>query len=119
VGAKVQGIKDRYDGFGICNFAVANFELSDAALALLLNVIHPIVAFAKPPIEGQVIFDYVDCPKLAEAFRSFGPYSIANSAELSQQLVHDMCKDLAPAEIKSVRYFRPSRVGEVIFNYWD
>jgi len=119
VGAKLQTIKDRYDGVGICNFAIAYFEFSDAIVAALLNVVHPVIAFAKCPVDGQVTFDYVDCPKLAEEFRCLGAYSIAGCAELNQPLVRELCEDLAPDEVKRVRYFRPMRVGDVIFNFWD
>jgi hypothetical protein len=117
--AKVQAIEDRYDGIGICNFAVAYFEFSDTVVALMLNVVYPVIAFAKCPVEGQIIFEYVDCPKLADEFRSLGEYTIATSAELNQNLVRELWKDLAPVEAKRVRYFRPARVGDVIFNYWD
>ena len=65
-GAKEKAIKDLHDGFGVCSFAVASFEFSDGQhVALLLNVVYPVIAFAKCPVEGQIIFEYVDCPKLA------------------------------------------------------
>jgi hypothetical protein len=119
VGANVQAIKDRYDGIGVCNFAVAYFEVSDTVVALLLNVVYPVIAFANCPVEGQIIFEYVDCQKLAEEFRSLGEYTIATCSELNQPLVRELWKDLSPVEAKRIRYFRPARIGDVIFNYWD
>src|SRR5262245_9332645 len=41
LGAKVPNIKNRWDGVGICNFAIARFDFSDSNVAVLLNVIHP------------------------------------------------------------------------------
>ena len=103
----------------MCNYAVAHFEFDDCAIDLLLNLIHPILAFAKRPLEGQIIFEFVDCPKLAEAFSATGIFTIASREELNRPLLQEMWKDLTLAEQKSVRYFRPKRVGDLIFNYWD
>ena len=118
-GAKIQSIKDSYDGVGICSFAIALFEFSDSTVAVLLNVIRPIIAFSKSPSEGQILFEYIDCSKLAEVFQAFGTYSISISHQLNQPLVRNICKNLAPAEQEQVRYFRPARVGDLIFNSWD
>lgn len=119
VGSNLGGIEDPYEAGRICNYAIARFEFSDAAVAVLLNVAYPILAFAKCPKEGQIVFEYIDSPKLAEVFRTLGEYSVATSEELNRPLVRGMCNDLAPWEQKRVRYFRPKRVGDVIFNYWD
>jgi hypothetical protein len=89
------------------------------AIAVLVNYIRPIIAFAKWPAEGQIISEYIDCPKLAEAFLEVGQYTIPSSEELNRPLLREMVKRLAPAEQKSVRYFRPERVGDVVFNNWD
>ena len=119
LGAKVPNIKNRWDGVGICNFAIARFDFSDSNVAVLLNVIHPILAFAKYPAYGETVFEFADCPKLAQLFRSFDSYNVSTSAELNQPLVREMWENLAPQEQKSVRYFRPARVGDLVFNFWD
>jgi hypothetical protein len=119
VGARLRTVQDRNEALGACNYAIARFELPDATVAVLLNAVHPVLAFAEWPAEGQLAFEYVDCPKLAEVFRTLGGYQIAASEELNQPLVREMCADLTMAEQEHVRYFRPRRVGDVIFNYWD
>jgi hypothetical protein len=119
VGAKIQSIQDPREAAKLCNYAMARFEFSDCVVAVLLNLIHPIVAFAKYPVEGQIIFEYIDHASLAQAFRTFGEYAVATGEELSRPLVREMCKELSPTELKRVGYFRPARVGDVIFNYWD
>lgn len=119
LGAKIVAIKDRYDQVGVCNFAIAYIVFHDDTIAVLLNAVFPVLAFAKPPKEGQVSFDYVDCPKVAREFKSVGDYSIATAAEMNEPLVRHHYKDLAPFEVKRIRYFRPARVGDVVFNSWD
>jgi hypothetical protein len=117
-GAEVQAIRDPYEG-GPSNYAMARIQFSDNVVVVLVNSIRPIIAFAKCPAEGQITFEYIDCPKLADAFLAVGEYAIATSEELNRPLLREMCKNLASAELKRVRYFRPKRVGDVVFNYWD
>lgn len=38
---------------------------------------------------------------------------------MDRPLTHDLCRELASYEVKLIRYFRPRRIGEVIFNGWD
>jgi hypothetical protein len=118
-GAKVQAIRDPYEGGSSGNYAIARIQFSDTVVAVLVNEIRPIIAFAKCPVEGQITFEYIDCPKLADAFLEVGDYTIATSEELNRPLLRETCKSLAPAEQKRVRYYRPARVGDVVFNYWD
>lgn len=102
-----------------CSYSMACFSFSDSTVVALLNVVYPIIGFVRPPKEGQIVFDYIDCPKLADAFRAIGGYTVVQSEVLDLPLRHEYCSDLAPSELKRVQYFRPARIGDVIFNYWD
>jgi hypothetical protein len=112
-GATVQAIRDPFEA-GPSNYAMARIQFSDCVVAVFVNSVRPIIAFAKNPVEGQITFEYIDYPKLASVFLAFGEYTIATSDELNTPLLRAMCKNLAPAEQKRVRYFRPRRVGDVI-----
>ena len=118
-GARLQAIRDPYEGGIPSNYAIARIQFSDTEVAVLINSTRPIIAFAKCPAEWQITFEFIDCPKLAAAFLEVGEYSIATSEELNRPVLRELCKNLAPAELKSVRSFRPARIGDVIFNYWD
>jgi hypothetical protein len=102
-----------------CNYALAQFRLRDAEVAAVLNGVHPFLAFAAPPTDGQVRLDFADCPELAAEFDRIGGYALLAFAEVSKPLTQKMCDELAHHEQKRVRYFRPPRVGDVIFNHWD
>ncbi len=121
--ATVQTIRDPYECGSPSNYAVARIRFSDNNVVLVLvlvNQVRPIVAFAKAPsVEWQITFEFIDCAKLADAFLEVAEYIIAASEELNRPLLREMCKDLAPREKQGVRYYRPARVGDVIFNYWD
>jgi hypothetical protein len=101
-----------------CNYALAVFARREETIAAALNGVFPLLAFAIPPAEGQVDLDFTDCPELGATFEQLG-YTVLPSAELARRLTREMWQGLAPHEQKDIRYFRPRRVGDVIYNYWD
>jgi hypothetical protein len=119
VGAALLDIEDPHDAFQMRNYAAAHFVSSDRSISCLLNLIFPILAFVNFPNEGQIVFEYTDAPNLSKAFSDFGICTIPSAEELNRPLIQDMWTELAAAEQKRIRYFRPKRVGDVIFNFWD
>jgi hypothetical protein len=102
-----------------CNYALALIELRDKTVAVVLNEVFPMLAFAVPPTDGQARLDFADCPDLAVEFERLGSYTRLTAEYLNQPLTSEMCGELAVHELKHVRYFRPPRVGDVVFNHWD
>ena len=70
-------------------------------------------------LDRSRVFEYTDAPNLSKAFSDFGICTIPSAEELNRPLIQDMWTELAAAEQKRIRYFRPKRVGDVIFNFWD
>lgn len=75
-------------------------------------------AGVRHPADGQVDLDFVDCPELGAAFERLG-YTVMPAAELARPLTQESLQGLASHELNQVRYFRPRRVGGVIYNLWD
>jgi hypothetical protein len=101
-----------------CNYALAVFTHHEETVAAVLNGVFPLLAFVIPPTDGELELDFVDCPKLGAVFEQLG-YKVLLAVELVHLLTREMWQELAPHEQKNVRYFRPRRVGDVIYNYWD
>jgi hypothetical protein len=101
-----------------CNYTLAVFASREGVIAAVLNGVFPLLAFASPPTDGQVALDFADCPALESVFKQFG-YTVLPAAELARPLTREMWQGLTPHEQKHLRYFRPRRVGDVIYNYWD
>lgn len=104
---------------GTTNFATAVLELPEGAVVVLLNAHFPIIGFARPPREGQVLFHFMDMPGLADLFRSLGVYEVVTAPDLERPIVEEDLSRLGPAEMEQVRYWRPARVGDLLFNDWD
>jgi hypothetical protein len=85
---------------------------------VLCNAHHPIVAFASPAAhEGDVCIEFVDCPQLAgplsSEFRVLGK-EVAGAGISSEALAQ-----LGKSGLEQMRYWKPQRIGDLIFNFWD
>ena len=101
-----------------CNFADALLQIGDDRVAVLLNCIYPLVAFAaESDLNGPP--DFCDNATLSRAFADYPEFSVTSRSTLLQSVAPEMLAALAPAEIKQFNYWKPTRLGDVIFNYWD
>ena len=117
VGADVL-YKPRRDPSANCNFYDALLDLSGVHIRVLLNVVNPLVAFARdwaspgsPPV-------FVDQSDLAAAFAELA-YTVISLQTLESPVTNDNIALLAPAEVEQLDYWKPNRIGDVVFNYWD
>lgn len=104
------------------NFVMAVVELADGPVAVFLNRHFPVIGFAVPPGAGDVSplpLRFVDCKLLAQEFRATGGYEVLSREELERSLDPNHLQQLLPAEIEQAKYWRPQRVGDVVFNFWD
>jgi hypothetical protein len=85
---------------------------------VLCNAHYPIVAFTTAAThEGDLRLEFMDCPELAEALRT--EFSIITRQEACADITDEVVALLGDAELQQMRYWRPQRIGDVIFNYWD
>ena len=101
------------------NFTVGTLATRAGRVAVLLNAQYPIVGFADPPMSGEVLLRFRDGSALAEFFREFGVYEVLSASDLERRPTPDDLDGLSEAELAQVAYWRPQRVGDVVFNYWD
>ena len=88
------------------------------AIRVLCNAHYPIVTFAAPTAhEGDARLEFMDCPELADAFRA--EFVIMTSHEACSGVADELVAQLGEAELHEMCYWRPQRIGDLIFNYWD
>lgn len=104
---------------GLSSFVVIVLETKSGVVAVLLHSYHPVMAFAAPPITAGMPLQFLDCPELANAFSNLGIYELALAAELERPLTPSDLSELSDAELTQVKYWKPRRIGDVAFNYWD
>ncbi len=102
-----------------CKFYDALIAIDDTQIRILLNIIHPLMAFCRDWESAGSSPDFVDHPELATAFKQLGRYSVLSLPTLTLPVTKDVTQQLAAAEMEQLDYWKPTRVGDVIFNYWD
>jgi hypothetical protein len=100
------------------NFHEVNVECGSQAFAVLCNRHLPVVAFAER-IDDMEIDRFADAPAdFAAAFAECG-FVIGDAAELNRRVTSADLEMLSPAERRQAKYWKPERVGDIIFNWWD
>jgi len=97
------------------NFYSAKVKLNNDTIFILLNAYYPIVAFAsKISLFNNV---YLDNAKLSNEFIKF--YHTLTVSKLECSIRNEEKECLNNCELKQIKYYNPSDLSGVIFNYWD
>ncbi|NKE04659.1 hypothetical protein [Mesobacillus selenatarsenatis] len=97
------------------NFFDIKVNLRDKSFHILLNEHYPLLAFASDVKIGQI--NFIDKPSLGELFSGF--YNVLKAEDLDNKLFEDQNNNLNRAELEQIKYWKPQRIGDVIFNFWD
>jgi hypothetical protein len=106
------------------NFFDVEAKVLNKHLHILLNVHYPYMAFAFDVEFGKITF--IDEPELFKQFSPF--YNVLDTKELnapvilrlgSKKSILQNDNELNSAELEQIAYWKPERIGEIIFNYWD
>ncbi|MEV6297653.1 hypothetical protein AB0M41_46630 [Streptomyces sp. NPDC051896] len=101
------------------NFHTALITSPGTRSSVLCHEVLPVVAFvASPPLTGVPLAGFTPPPAWAGAFE-LGGFRLLDVEELRTSLAEADTSELAEAELEQVRYWRPSTVGELMFNWWD
>ena len=85
---------------------------------MLCNRHVPVVAFADA-VGGMEIERFLEAPaEFAAALAECG-FVIGDVAELGRRVTSDDLKMLSHTEQDQAKYWKPKRVGDIIFNWWD
>ncbi|MFF2879036.1 hypothetical protein ACFVR2_22335 [Gottfriedia sp. NPDC057991] len=97
------------------NFFAMEVKVSNKYFYILLNAHYPFLAFASAVNFGEI--NFLDVPQLKEEFSPF--YIVLSTSELNEPLILKSENKLNSAELKQIAYWKPNRIGEVLFNHWD
>ena len=99
------------------NFHQADVDFRRCEFSVVCNRSFPIVAIVNRPIEMAGL-QPIDVPELATALRSFN-FEVASAAELQRPIVDSDLEILSKGELDQVKYWKPKRIADLVFNWWD
>ena len=106
------------------NFLKVKMNIFNREMYVLLNAYYPFLAFAST-VEFQHL-NFIDDPVLSKDFMPF--YKVLSKEELNEPLDIRKSKGkvslenknkLSSSELEQILFWKPKKVGEVIFNFWD
>lgn len=100
-----------------CNFADALLQIREDRIVVLVNCFHPLIAFASETSVGtpHVFRDHIG---LTDAFSAYPEFTVVSLVTLMKSPNSNVLSNLSPAEMEQFNYWKPPRIGDVIFNYW-
>ena len=102
------------------NFHEALVSLHDGkeTVRVLCNAYFPIIAFTSPATrEGDVRLRFLDCPELARSLSS--EFTVLSAQDAGAGVSPQVISQLGETELAQLKYWKPQRIGDVVFNYWD
>ncbi|MER7441838.1 hypothetical protein [Micromonospora avicenniae] len=116
IGATVTGVTPA----GVTpSFHTLDFADAQHHIAVLRHTTLPFIAFARPHPDGDGMVTFVDHPGLAAAFTNLTDAQALTTRQLQTSLSQVDLSALSPHEHDQVNYWKPTTVGELMFNFWD
>lgn len=100
------------------NFHRAIINLQRAEIALLCNGTYPILTFAVPPVTADHLV-FSEHPDLVPVLTSVWSCEVMTPSDLERTVTPADLEALDHAEREQFSHWIPTRVGDVIFNWWD
>lgn len=101
------------------NFHKALFHFPEEDICLVMNKHYPLLAFAKTADTVKV--EFIDYPAGNGAISDDFTVLSKDELEIPVPKNSDELKSggLNNGEIKQIKYWKPERLGEIVFNFWD
>ncbi|MEV6817103.1 hypothetical protein [Micromonospora sp. NPDC051296] len=116
IGATVTGVTPA----GVTpNFHTIDITHAQHHIAVLRHTALPFIAFARPRAGGDVTITFVDHPDLAAAITTLTDAQVLTVEQLRTPLSQVDLSALDPGEHDQISYWKPTTVGELLFNFWD
>ena len=102
--------------------AVVCLDRNQKRVRVVCNEFYPIIAFCRPRKAEQaagLCFElcYMDCPELTAQLCD--RFTVLTAVEAESGVTPELIGQLGEAELHEMNYWKPERIGDVIFNYWD
>lgn len=112
-------LKEFTDSLYPANFHKALLHFREKDICLVMNKHFPLLAFAKTAEAVKV--EFIDFPEGTGAIS--GDFTLLSKNELEIPVPKDSdelkSRGLNQGEIEQVKFWKPDRLGEIVFNFWD
>ncbi|PWU51621.1 hypothetical protein DLJ47_21025 [Micromonospora sp. S4605] len=101
------------------NFHTVDITHAQHHIAVLRHIALPLIAFARPRVSGDLTLTFTDHRDLAAAITNLTDAQFLTVEQLRAPLAQVDLSALDPHEHDQINYWKPTTVGELLFNFWD
>ena len=101
------------------NFHTVDITDAHDHIAVLRHTTLPFIAFARPHADGDVTVTFVDQPDLAAILTTLTDVQALATKQLQTAVSQVDLTALSPQERDQINYWKPTTLGELLFNFWD
>ena len=102
------------------NFHTVVITCGHEHVAVLRHALLPLIALAQAPADAVPLAPaFIDHTHLAHILSQTTGCQVLSTTDLHQPIASADLSELTPAEHTQIRYWKPTTVGELLFNYWD
>jgi hypothetical protein len=102
----------------VSTYYYAVFQLGERRVMALCNRYCGFMAFSPDEYDHQP-YGFVDEPGLASAFGGYAGLHILSREVLETYPSSEHLAEFSEAELRDIAYWKPGRLGDIIFNWWD
>jgi hypothetical protein len=99
------------------NFYQADIKVGERLLSILCNQTFPVVALVESPIAMDTVRP-LDLTAITDPIRELG-FEIAAATELDREITSEDMAVLGEDERGEAKYWKPNRISQLVFNWWD
>lgn len=121
VRGKIENCFEAYAGAFISyHEATVSYDFGRKSCRVLCSACYPVIAFATVgPPRDSCDFSFIDNSAIAAAIGEKLDCTVLRAEDASRGISQNLLELLDDAEKQDVRYWKPRRVGDVVFNHWD
>ncbi|MGC3862294.1 hypothetical protein ACPSM1_19140 [Micromonospora chersina] len=101
------------------NFHTVEITHVQHHIAVLRHTTAPFIAFARPHANGDAIQTFVDHPDLAAAITNLTDAQVLTVDQLQTPVAQVDLSALDSHEHDQINYWKPTTLGDLLFNSWD
>ncbi len=101
------------------NFHTIDIRHAEQHVSVLGHCVLPFIAFARPRADDDIRITFVDHHDLAAAIVNLTEAQVLTAEQLRTPLAHIDLTSLGRHEHDQIGYWKPSTLGDLLFNFWD
>lgn len=101
------------------NYFSCQLAYNGQTISVLCNTVYPVVGFCIADNPNKIPREFLSIEEMEHHLIGLRNYAIASPDFLNAPVTSHAIEDLSVQELSQINYWRPKKINEIVFNYWD